>query len=98
MALTTDDFNLFFLTAKNGTYKCAFCGNESFVANSSLRPSGIAAGPEMDPALLTMPIDHQPIIAHHYYAFSCDRCGRTDFFHRNQVDAWIAIQKAKGNG
>jgi DNA-directed RNA polymerase subunit RPC12/RpoP len=105
MAITIGEFNKFFTEVKAGTYKCAFCGTETFVPNAysvlnSPRPSTQAEIDALPVAALHMPAGVEAAFAgidvtHPFYSFSCARCGRTDFFHSRQVGAWLEEQKAK---
>jgi predicted nucleic-acid-binding Zn-ribbon protein len=83
---------------KNGTYKCPFCGNEQFGANTLSVPGQLTSVT----ALLGIPSSADPganpTAMHSFYTFSCLKCGHTDFFHRMQVDQWFAEKKATKNG
>jgi len=93
MPLTIADFGAFFEAMRNGTYKCSFCGNETFTVNVlDIQPQ---KPEDTTVALLLVPAGPEkvPTDAHEFYSFSCLRCGRTDFFHFNQVRAWIEKSK-----
>ena len=90
MAVDFADFVAFFDEKKRDQlYVCPFCGHTSFSVNS-------ISGTLNTPSLLTInSTTTPPGNAHLFYAVSCDNCGRTDFFHSNQVDTWKA---RKGEG
>jgi hypothetical protein len=91
------EFAEFFRETSNGTYKCAFCANETFAANLVGDPKT----PEIfgPAAMMIIPgkLDEPPGIGaeYHFYSISCRKCGRTDFFHNNQIDAWRKQKAAK---
>lgn len=95
MALTGEEFGRFFEEMKNGTYKCPFCGNEDFSGNVMTHAPG--APPVMSAlhVAASQESDAQPTERHVFYSFSCRKCGHTDFFHENQVEAWRASKKGQ---
>jgi predicted nucleic-acid-binding Zn-ribbon protein len=97
MVVSQEDFIRFFEAMKNGTYKCPFCGHERFGVNLvAAIPS--SPRPESPTAVLSLQAsidpDGLPLGPHQFYSFSCLNCGRSDFFHRNQVWAWLARNRS----
>ena len=91
MQFTADEFVQFFTEKKKGVYTCSFCGSTNF--NIDLG----GAGAETLPAELQIPVLRPPGLtapaSHNFFAISCINCGKTDFFHVLQVEAW---KKSKG--
>ena len=80
-----DIFAAFLNEKKHGTYKCPVCYTETFLINGV----GDTEGPaivKMDAGLRLEDMTG----SHAFYSFSCANCGHTDFFHINQVNAWLA--------
>lgn len=86
--LTYQDFVDFFEAKRKGTYSCPFCGSVHFVPAMDL--SGTVPGElvvQLQPAPgIVMPASHN------YFAIACTNCGRSDFFHVNQVMQWKALK------
>lgn len=93
MSFTLKDFEEFFLAKKNGTYKCTFCGKQEFAVN--LVSDRIVAKHSIPSTASDGVLTHE----HDFYSISCTNCGHADFFHNNQVKAWIKSRKSgDGNG
>lgn len=65
-------------------YRCPWCGNERHVTN--IASENIPAELRLHPTLVetSMPGFHG------FYTISCTNCGHTAFFHRRQLDQWLA--------
>lgn len=95
MPISLKEFNSFFEAMRNGTYKCAFCGNETFTGNVIDNAASTVVEAKM---IIPAGPDNTATGTHQFYSFSCKKCGRTDFFHSNQVEEWFAVKKASENG
>jgi predicted nucleic-acid-binding Zn-ribbon protein len=84
MAISLQDFQRYFDAKRNGTYKCPFCGKETFLPNLQA-PGEMALSVMVSANVNPLQPSH-----HHFYSFSCSTCGRTDFFHTNQVERWVS--------
>ena len=81
MALTRDEFKRF-LEGTNKGHKCLHCGTETWAVN-------LAAGEGADPAVIKLTPEGGGGY-HGFYSASCSTCGRTDFYHTNQISNWFA--------
>jgi hypothetical protein len=82
MALTHQNIVDYFEAKKNGTYKCPFCGKESFHTLSDLQGNL---------AIIMMPMAGAPLPgpAHSVCSIICSNCGRLDLFHTWFVEKWL---------
>lgn len=87
--VTHDELKTFFLEMRRGTYKCDFCTSEVFAASLGAPVGGVEMAARL--ALLTQPT-HPPGSPgfHGFYSISCTNCGKSTFFHENQVMQWKA--------
>jgi predicted nucleic-acid-binding Zn-ribbon protein len=86
MTVTLQDFDAFFEAMRNGHYKCVFCGNETFKSNALERSPKQLVEAKL---LIAATAENLATGTHDFYSSSCARCGRTDFFHANQVEQWL---------
>jgi len=89
MTVTLKDFDAFFEAMRNGSYKCAFCGTERFKSNAVIGPAAMLVEARL---IVAAAADGLATGAHAFYSASCGKCGRTDFFHANQVEQWLAAR------
>lgn len=82
------DFARFFNANKNGTYKCSFCGKESFsvtVFGGTLARRPLQSKSEAGAAAVG---------SQDFYSVICTTCGRTDLFSSGTVDNWVESNKS----
>lgn len=91
MPISNEEIRDFFDDMKNGTYKCAFCGNEAFMGNN-------IGGDAANLLIPASPDTESPATGSHpFITITCTNCGDTTFFHLNQFNAWRAKKKARGS-
>ena len=97
MAVSIADFSKYFAAQKSGTYKCVFCANEQFIANAVSLPSASDGSPSLAALLIVPTVANREDTSfagnHTFYSISCTKCGRSDFFHSNQVEGWVSEQE-----
>jgi len=86
MTVTLQDFDAFFEAMRNGSYRCAFCGSVTFKSNALECAPGQLVEAKL---MIAAAADKLATGTHDFYSSSCARCGRTDFFHANQVEQWL---------
>lgn len=79
MAIRRDDFVRFLKGTALASFVCLNCGNEQYAVNVGVE--GVAANFRYTP--------RNADGYHEHYSRSCSNCGRTDFFHANQVEKWL---------
>jgi hypothetical protein len=89
MAISGENIERFLMAKRPSGYVCSFCGNPKFLMNGG-RP---VPGLNPEPVELALPYtDPRPNVEsgeHHFYSIVCSNCGRADFFHLNQINAWL---------
>ena len=84
------EFREFFEEKKrDSVYVCIFCGNAGFSVGT-YGPTAPQTAALLSAAFAPWSPAPSDTLPHTFYSISCDNCGRTDFFHVNQIDAWKA--------
>jgi predicted nucleic-acid-binding Zn-ribbon protein len=90
VTIAYEDLLRFVSAHGSNNYQCTFCGHHSFTFNGGEDIAGLTNVPVE--ARLPF-VDHRPNAppgSLNMYSIVCQNCGRTDFFHVNQIVAWLA--------
>jgi predicted nucleic-acid-binding Zn-ribbon protein len=83
MRLSQKDLRRFLEGTAKADRACGHCGNRQFTLNVN------STAPDGEPSSLRVYVEEAAGF-HEFYSAACTRCGRTDFHHINQIEAWLA--------
>jgi predicted nucleic-acid-binding Zn-ribbon protein len=85
-----EDLQRFVAAHGSNNYQCTFCGNRSFTFNGGEDIAGLPNAPVEARLPFIDGRPNAPVGSLNMYSIVCRNCGRTDFFHVNQIVDWLA--------